>query len=310
MPRKTAPSQNQFRREICLIGQPPLHRHLDFVKGVVVDGETLSRKTLTDAWRAANDHYEVLETSEAGVADQATCVPLTAAQQKLTAKVRADVRFRKTFDTMPTEICMVELAKLVIYQTRVDEEHVLNLAKRLRPKPNLKALIEFCFPLEVSAAPIDIARVGPRRYVFSSPSTDFRFQNPMLLQPENITGIETSGPIVGLAGVPVGFGSNLFSVIRSGTRMLLHNGYHRACAMLEAGITHAPCIVQTVTRQDELDVAAKAEVAEKTDFYFRSVRPPLLKDFVDPKIRRVFTVKRMKRVIEVNFDIREFTVPL
>lgn len=310
MPTKNAAPRPDSRREICLVGQPPLRRHLDFFKNLVIDSDTITQKSVADTWREANDHYETLETTEAGVADSATCVPLTAAQQKLTAKVRADVRFRKTFDTFPTEICMVELAKLVIYQTRVDEEHVKALAKRLKPAPDFKGLLAFCFPLTVSDAPVRMERVGPRRYVFSSPSTDFRFQNPMLLQPENITGIETSGPIVGLAGVPVGFGSNLFSVIRSGTRMLLHNGYHRACAMLEAGITHAPCIVQTVTRQDELDVAAKAEVAEKTDFYFRAVRPPLLKDFFDPKIRRVFTVKRMKRVIEVNFDIREFTVPL
>jgi hypothetical protein len=145
--------------------------------------------------------------------------------------------------------------------------------------------------------------------VFSSESTDFRFQNPMLLRPSQLSNVETSGPILGIAGVAVGFGSNLFSVIRSGSRMLLHNGYHRACAMRAAGITHAPCIVQTVTRQDEFDVVAKAEVAERTEFYFRTQRPPMLKDFFDPKIRRVFLVRRTKRVIEVNFDVREFTIP-
>lgn len=298
------------RREICLLGQPPLSKYLDFVKNLVAEGRHLHPKDLADNWRRANDHYELLEQKEANLADAAECIPLTPAQQKLTKKVRADARFRRTFDTMPTDICMVELDKLVIYQTRVDEEHIKSLVKRLKPKPTFSGLLDFCFPLEVSKAPVDIERVGPRRYVFSSPSTDFRFQNTMLLTPEQLRNIETTGPIVGIAGLPVGFGSNLFSAIRSGTRMLLHNGYHRACALRAAGITHAPCIVQTVTRQDEFDVVAKAEVAEKTEFYFRSVRPPMLKDFFDPKIRHVYTVNRMKRVIEVNFDVREFTLPL
>ncbi len=292
------------------MGQPPLSRHLDFIKYSVVDGAEIHPKMVADDWRRANDHYHTLEQTEAGLADSVEYIPLTPAQRKLTAKIRADSRFRHTFNKMPTEFAQVELAKLTIFQTCVDEAHVAALAARLKPKPDFKGLLEFCFPLTVSEAPVEMQRAGPRRYLFSSTSTDFRFQSPLLLTPAQLQNVETYGPIVGLAGVPVGFGSNLFSVIRSGTRMLLHNGYHRACAMLSAGITHAPCIVQTVTRQDEFDVVAKADVADRTEFYFRSVRPPLLKDFFDPKIRRIFTVRQVKRVVEVNFDIREYTLPL
>jgi hypothetical protein len=322
MPR--APAKNKStsqdpagRNEICLLGQPSLRRHLDFVKHQVVGGGELSPKAVADAWRSANDHYHQLEIDEAGVADRVQYRALTAAQEKATLKIRGDARFRRTFDTMPTEFAMVELDKLVVFQTRVDEEHIASLAASLEAKEKGKGkgkrgfaqLLDFCFPLTVSEAKVDMQRVGPRRYVFSSASTDFRFQNPMLLTTSQFCDIESAGPIVGIAGVPVGFGSNLFSVIRSGTRMLLHNGYHRACAMRAAGITHAPCIVQTVTRQDEFEVVAKAEVAEKTEFYFRTARPPLLKDFFDPKIRKVYNVRRSRRVIEVNFEIREFTLP-
>lgn len=299
-----------FKREICLLGQPPLTKHLDFIKNRLVATTPTDPRAAANAWREANDYYAELEQTEGGVADAVQCIPLTVGQSKLTAAVRADVRFRKTFTSMPTDICMVELEKLVIYQTRVDADYLDILAARLKPRPTFKGLLKFCFPLEVSEVPVDVQRVGPRRLVFSAASTDFRFQNPMVIDRAQLQGIETAGPIVNIAGVPVGFGSNLFSVIRSGTRMLLHNGYHRACAMLAAGITHAPCIVQTVTRQEEFEVVAKAEVADKTAFYFRSVRPPLLKDFFDPNIRRIFNVQRTKRVVEINFDIREFTVPV
>lgn len=310
MPTQKTTRNGTSHNEICLLGQPPLHKYLDFVKYMVVGGDAMSPKALTDRWRAANDHYHTLEVRESGIADTAECHPLTAAQKKLTNKIRADHRFKRTFDTVPTAFRMIELDKLVVFQTRVDAEYVKALSKRISPRTRFAALLDFCYPLGETEPEVDAERIGARRYVFSSISTDFRFQSPVVLQPEQMRDVKTSGSIAVLAGVPIGFGSNMFSVIRSGKRMLLHNGYHRACAMRAAGITHAPCIVQTVTRQDEFEVVAKAEVAEMTDFYFRTARPPLLKDFFDPDIRRVYPVKRVKRVIEVNLDIREYSLPV
>jgi hypothetical protein len=98
-------------------------------------------------------------------------------------------------------------------------------------------------------------------------------------------------------------------VIRVEKRLLLHNGYHRACALRAMGITHAPCIVQTVTRPDELDLTAKAAVTEDPAFYFGTARPPVLKDFFDPKIRKKLPVHKQVRMIEVNFEVRDYLVP-
>jgi hypothetical protein len=89
---------------------------------------------------------------------------------------------------------------------------------------------------------------------------------------------------------------------------LLNNGYHRACAMRAAGITHAPCIVRTVTRRDELEIVASSAVCDNPAFYFRSARPPLLKDFFDPRIRKVLPVPRLVRMIEVAFEVRDFEI--
>ena len=133
---------------------------------------------------------------------------------------------------------------------------------------------------------MQIERVGSRRYVFRSDSTDFRFHEAALLRPEQLLDYEAFGPLAGIVGLVVGFGSNFLNVIRVEKRLILHNGYHRACALRKLGITHAPCVIQTVTRFDELDLAAK-DVVEDPDFYFRPARPPLLKDFFDPRIRKV-----------------------
>jgi hypothetical protein len=93
-----------------------------------------------------------------------------------------------------------------------------------------------------------------------------------------------------------------------GKRLLLNNGYHRACALRSLGITHAPCVIQTATRSDEVSIAVKSAVAEDPEFYFESARPPLLKDFFDPRIRKVLPTRRRVRQIEVHFDIKNYLI--
>jgi hypothetical protein len=130
-----------------------------------------------------------------------------------------------------------------------------------------------------------------------------------LLQPDQIHDYKAFGPIAGVVGLVVGFGSNFLNVIRVGNRLLLHNGYHRACALRGLGITHAPCIIQTVTRLDELDMTAKGTVVEDPDFYFNTARPPLLKDFFDPQICKVLRIYKRVRTIEVTFEVRDDLLP-
>ena len=64
-----------------------------------------------------------------------------------------------------------------------------------------------------------------------------------------------------------------------------------------------------VTRRDELAVAATQKVVDEPAFYFKAARPPLIKDFFDPRIRKVFPVRRMEKMIEVNFEIKEYDLP-
>jgi hypothetical protein len=122
-------------------------------------------------------------------------------------------------------------------------------------------------------------------------------------------GFESFGPIGAVVGLVVGFGSNFLSVIRSDGRMLLHNGYHRAYALRAAGFTHAPAVVQTVTRLDELALVAAQKVLDEPAFYFAAKRPPLLKDFFDPRLSKVLPVRHRERLIEVSFEYDEYNVP-
>jgi hypothetical protein len=110
-----------------------------------------------------------------------------------------------------------------------------------------------------------------------------------------------------MVGVMVGFGSNFLSAIRSGSRLLLQNGYHRAYALRSLGFTHAYCIVEDVTRKDELKLTADEDVAGDPEFYFASARPPLLKDFFDPRLAKALAVLPMENQVEIEIKIRSST---
>jgi len=296
----------KISEEIWLLGRPTLRHYLDFVEDRMVGGENADRRALIDEWRAANDYNYELEESEAGIADEVECRDLDAALLPLAEEVMADPRFRRSFNILPTSISMVELDRLMVYQHHVDGRFVEILKSRLGVAPDPKTVFHFCLPLNRQEAPIRSQRFGSSRYVFWSESRDFRFLRPILLRPDQICNHDMSGPIGGVVGLVVGYGSNFLNVIQADNRLLLNNGYHRACAMRAAGITHAPCIIETVSRRDELDMVATSDVSKTPSLYFKAPRPPLLKDFFDPKIKKSLPVYKSKRMVEVKFKIQDF----
>ncbi len=306
---KTAPSaaRDPNSEIIWLMGQPHLEDFLAFVREKVVGGRDMPPAALADEWRAANEVYHELEQTEAGAADGAECLPLPPKLNELADKLRMDAYYKATFDTLPTEIRMVELDRLIVSQKHIASVFSAARAQALGPKPSPKALFRFCLPLERENPAVRIQRLASNRYLFTSGSTDLRAHEPLLLGPEQIAGISSFGPIAGALGLLVGFGSNFLTVVRSEERMVLHNGYHRAYTLRALGITHAPCIVETVTRTDELRVAASETVSDMPEFYFRAKRPPMLRDFFDERLVKRLSVKPMETMVEVEFKMKSWS---
>ena len=294
--------------EIWLLGQPSLEDFLDHVRKAAVGGAEMARRPLVDAWRRANDVYARLEEEEDGIADAIGCAPLPDTMLPLAEALAGSDAFRRTFDRVPTGFAMVELDRIVVSQRRVTRTFVEALAARVTPRPDEAGLFRFCQPLERTDPPVRMRRLSGQRVLFTSDSNDLRFHEAALLQPDRIAGHAAFGPIQGVLGLIVGYGSNFLSAIRSGDRVVLHNGYHRAVALRAAGFTHAPCIVQDVTRRDELELTAASSVSGDPAFYFRARRPPLLKDFFDPRLSAVLPTKRAERFVEVSFEVKDYTV--
>ena len=290
--------------EIWLLGQPPLSRYLDFMELSTVDGARIDRNALAQEWNAANDYYQQLEHTEAGIANSGTHGELDPGLAPLIEEVKAHPHYRNTFDTLPTSFGYVDLDKLIVFQKHVTLTLIERLARRLGPAPRAEEVFRFCLPLETSTPPVQICQLGSHRYVFRCESTDMRYHETTVLRPQQVPQYASFGPVAGILGVVVGFGCSFFNCVRVGNRMLLHNGYHRACALRSLGLTHAPCIIQTATRVDEIQSAVKGRAAEDPEFYFESARPPLLKDFFDPRIRKVLPLRPQVHLVEVSLEIR------
>jgi hypothetical protein len=296
------------QKESWLLGQPPLAKYLDFVHGFGVEGSRCDRARLVREWSAANDYYDELEEREPGIADALERLPLPDAMRARADAFMDDTRVRRTFDCLPTRIEMVRIDHLVICQNHVNRDFVDRLKERLGPSPGPDALFDFCLPREDPWPAVQMREQGHRHYSFRSDSADLRLHESTLLRPDQLKAYDSAGTVSGAVGVVVGFSANCLNALRDDDngRLLLNNGYHRACALLELGITHAPCVVQTVTRRDELDISAKPVVARDPGYFFNGKRPPLLKDFADPRICKTFPIRKVSRIIEVQIEVREY----
>ena len=293
---------------LWLLGQPHLSDYLDFVRENVVGGTRMCPRMLTDEWRAANDLYYDLEVDEAGIADEIDCRPIDPALAPLVRRMQADPCYRNTFDTLPMSVEMVELDKLIVSQTHVTCSFSEKRAGALGPDPSAEALFRYCQPTERALPPVTIEKSDGNKWRISSQSTDLRPHEAVLLSSHQAAAIESTGPIVAAIGLLVGFGSNFLTAIRSDRRLVLHNGYHRVHALRSLGITHAPCLIETVTRKDELRVAATEKVSDDPEFYFKARRPPIVRDFFDPRLTRRFPVRPRRTLVELEFSLRKSCV--
>ncbi|MFC3694363.1 hypothetical protein [Chenggangzhangella methanolivorans] len=294
-----------LRRRVRLLGQPQLQDYLDFVREKAVDGHKADVRALVDEWRAANDHYYDLETAEAGAADEIEIREIDPSCAPLAERLFAEPRFAQAFAELPVRLALVELDRLVVSQLSVSLDFAEGLARGLGPTPTPEALFRFCQNVDRAEAPVDMRRLDDGRWLFSSESTDFRAHEPSLLAPVEARDLAVADPVMALVGVAIGYGSNFLHAVEADGRLILQNGYHRAYALRSLGVTHAVCAIQTVTRRDELRLVACETVVGAPEFYCRAARPPLLKDYFDPRIAKVLHVRKVTRMIEVALKVRE-----
>lgn len=294
---------------IYLLGRPTLSGFLRFAEGDDVDQATQDPKVLRKEWLAAQSHIHKLEKSEAGCADGAAIGELPEELVPLRERVEEDPIFQKSFDTLPTQIGMVELDRLVVYQKHVNLDHAARLKAQLGANAAPEEIFRCALPYHHPQPPARLMKTHGNGYVFISPSDDMRFLGSVMLKPSEVSSPKLHGSIVGIVGLMVGFGSNFLNVIHVKNRMILNNGSHRAYALRDLGITHAPAVIQEVESLDDLKIAASSDVRNNPEQFLDTPRPSMLKDYFNPKLRKIVTIPRQLREIRIEFETQEVFVP-
>lgn len=276
---------------------------------MAVNGHDLDRGQLTEEWRRANDRVRELERLETGWADDPTVGPLPEALSSLEAEVLADPIFRRVFQLVPVRIGMVELDRLVVYQKHINLRFAERLRSRLGDEPSPEKVFRLCLPYDHPHPPSQPMQTAGNSFAFVSPSADFRLLEARLLRPDQLTDYQSQGPVASVLALVVGYGSNFLNAFEIEGRLVLNNGSHRAYALREMGVTHVPCIVQTVSRREELEVVASGPLPKEPERYLEAPRPPVLKDYFDPALRKIVPVPKKNRMVKLTFGVEQMDVP-
>lgn len=301
--------QPQVDEHVFLMGRPPMGEYLGFVKGQTVGGDAADERALGDEWRKANDRVRELEAQEADFADSPVLGQLPTELNILREQLLADPVVQRAFRVVPADVEMVELDRLVVFQKHINLAFVQQLRLGISGNSSSADVFHFCLLGGHPQPQVQFGRIAQNAFVFTSPSTDVRFLDVAFLQGGQISGYVPSGRMAGAVALIVGYGSNLFNAIHVEGRLVLNNGSHRAYALREAGITHAPCLVQHLSRREELDVVGSGELQQNPDRYLKTRRPSVLKDYFDPQLRKLALVPRKVRQVKLSFGVESLDVP-
>lgn len=302
------PDQNKIHETLYLVGRPTLKQFLRFIKSNAADPQ--HEGELVDEWKAANKIFKKLETEEAGIADHPTIKKLDMNEYKpLMVEFLKDPLVHNGFNTVPTEVAIVELDRFVVYQHHIDLTYTRQLENAFGHSLSKEQIFKICLLHKHPKPPVKWSRIHGDTWVFMSPSNDLRYLGIMNLEADNIKDYPLPGNVAGIAGIAVGFGSNFLNAIYVENRLILNNGSHRAYTLRKLGVTHVPCIVQHVSSREELDVVASSEVAENPEYYLKHPRPSLLKDYLNPKLRKIVEVNRELKQILVKFKTDSSYIP-
>jgi hypothetical protein len=294
---------------VFLAGRPPLQEYLGFIAAQTSDETTVDLGALVRAWGEANDRVQDLQAAEAGVADGPKIEDMPAELAELAADAITSAVIQKTFNAVPTTIAMIDLDTLVVFQKAINLRYAAELRTAIEADMSPSVIFQLCVGTPDSVPTPSITRANQNTWIAVSPSSDLRFLGPALLSPEAVAGYPPIGFPTAVLALGVGYGANVLNAIAVGNRLVLNNGSHRAYALYEAGLRRVPAVIQSVSRPDELQVVAPGELGQTPERYLGEPRPPLLRDYFDPRLRTIVPVPRKNRQVRLTFAFEQIDVP-
>lgn len=260
-------------------------------------------------WRKARAEALRIIDDEAGSADSIDVHDLSDEMKPLAEQVLRQPSMHRLVSLVPRRWCMVEIDRLVVFQDSINLRHVAQLKASLASVPSAQDVIDLVSCSGGRSHPTVRFFQSDGGYTFSSESNDLRFLDVATVEPDSIQNYHPFGSASHAIVIYLGFSDNVVSATRSGNRIILTNGSHRVYVLRELGFCHVPCLLTDASDSDASDFLLPAEIKQDRQFYLHAARPPLFKDYVDPRLTRVVPVVRKNYVLQARLDLQRTTVP-
>lgn len=293
---------------LLLKGLFPLPKFIRFVRERCPPG-SVDEAMLVEEWRKARALVSRLHQDEADEADAMNALALPEEMLPMAEQSLRQPSMHRMTSMVPRRWQMVEIDRLVVFQECINLRHIDQLAAVTAASPDAREIMELVARSGRHANPDVRFTQSDGNYTFASASNDLRFLDVATINPRAIADYEPFGSASHALVIYLGFSDNLISATRIGRRIILTNGSHRLYLLRRLGFRHAPCLVTDASDSDLSDVLLPAAVKQDRQFYLGASRPPLFKDYLDPRLNRIVPVTRKHYALRAKLDLQRITVP-
>ena len=293
---------------IHLVGRPSIREFIGFVRRHRVHGARFERGPLIQEWQRANEHIRELEKTEKGLADDVEQSELPEDMREVADAELATAKWTAAWEGLNYRWRMVELDRLVVFQKTINLRFVREIQAELPLKPGNDDIVRVAVGKAWQAPPVRVTRSEEYTFLCVSHSNDVRILEIEAFDPALIQGYQPPGHASTVIGICVGYTANMLTAIQVRNRLILMNGSHRAFALKDLGVSHVPCLVLSLSREDEFDLKAPEAVKENRELYLRGARPPLFKDYFDPQLRSIVQASRTHHLVQLQIGFQKIAL--
>ena len=293
---------------LVIRGLFPLPRFIRFVRERCPP-RSFDEAALMSEWREARAAALRIIDDEAGIADSVGVRALSAEMKPLAEQVLRQPSMRRLTSLVPRSWCMVEIDRLIVFQDSINLRHVDQLRASMASVPSAEDVIDLASCSGSRSHPAVRLSQSDSGFTFSSESNDLRFLDVATVEPAAIQNYDPFGSASHAIVIYLGFSDNVISATRSAKRIILTNGSHRVYVLRELGFRYVPCLLTDASDEDASDLLLPADVKQDRQFYLHAPRPPLFKDYVDPRLTKVVPVARKNFVLKAKLDLQRTAVP-
>lgn len=290
-----------------IVARYPLHSYLNFVSSRCIAGAETHERLLTQEWREMQQRASEADATEYGLVDQHAFVPLPDEMIPLAQEARNSEATQKIFSMLSFQWWLIEIDKLVVFQPWIDLSYVREMQAALPSTLTHEDHIRMAAGSFVVKPQVFGSSLPDGRFTFISPSTDVRFLGSALLDPSSVNH-QSNGNATHVVAIFVGSSVNCLSALRVNDRLILLNGSHRAYALRDLGFTHVACLVVDLMNEEEKARMIPSAVRKDEARYLTARRPPLFKDYFDPRFRKVLPTVGNSTILRLKLDESTETV--